>query len=358
MSSPIRIGLVGLGRAGWGMHTRELEGREDLFKIVAACDVIEQRALGAQAHYEGCKAYTAIEELVRDPEVELVDIATRSPDHVHHTRLALEAGKIVFLEKPISVNFAQAMALERLDREYPGKIYVRHNRRFDPDFIAVKEVIASGVLGEIYEIRLARHNYQRRDDWQAIQGEGGGQLLNWGPHIVDHAMRLLESPLMDMYAHLACVAALGDAEDHVKIILRGENKRIVDLEISGGVTLPEPLYRVFGRRGTMTLDYETMHLKYLDPAQQLQQRSADPGTPADAGKPYHVASREGSAPVFGNAEALQWIEETRPAPQGDNYIIWNHLYAAIREGKPFPITMAEALENVRVLCKAREISKF
>ena len=104
----------------------------------------------------------------------------------------------------------------------------------------MQEIIRSGILGDVYEIRLARHGYQRRDDWQTIKEFGGGQLLNWGPHIVDHALRFLESPVATQFSDLKFIAAVGDAEDHLKIVLKGENGRFVDMEISGGVALGAP----------------------------------------------------------------------------------------------------------------------
>lgn len=93
MSEPIRIGLAGLGRDGWGMHCEELEDRKELFRIVAACDPIAARR-GAAAERFGYRAYANLEELAADPAVELVDITTRSSDHCAHGLLALTAGKL------------------------------------------------------------------------------------------------------------------------------------------------------------------------------------------------------------------------------------------------------------------------
>ena len=92
MSNPIRIGIIGLGRAGYAMHSRELASRKEKFTFVAACDIIEERATSFAAEF-GTKAYTNIEDLINDPEVEVVDIATRSCDHYAHAKMALLAGK-------------------------------------------------------------------------------------------------------------------------------------------------------------------------------------------------------------------------------------------------------------------------
>jgi predicted dehydrogenase len=342
MSRPIKIGIAGIGRAGWGMHCEELKGREDKFEIVAACDLIESRRNKMEEKF-GCKTYEKIEDMIADPNVELVDIATRSKDHFDHALLALKAGKSVILEKPMCLNYNQALKLKEESEKSDGQLYIRHNRRFDPDFLHVREIIASGILGDVYEIRLARHSYNRRDDWQTIIEHGGGQLLNWGPHIVDHALRFLESPVSDMYSDLKKIAAVGDAEDHLKIILKGQNGRLVDLEISGGVAIGSPTYRVFGSKGSLELTGDKIKLKHLDPEVELVDKKSNPGTPGE---------------TFGTPEQLVWIEEEIPVKDGDNYVIWDMLYESIRNGAEYPISLDEALEVMKVISAAKKGTEF
>jgi scyllo-inositol 2-dehydrogenase (NADP+) len=343
MTHPIQIGIVGLGRAGWGMHCRELEDRKETFKIVAGCDLRPER-LAEMTERFACAVYTEIDELIADPNVELVDIATRSCDHLEHASKALAAGKQVLVEKPMTASHAEALALlDALDASPGGALYVRHNRRFDPDFLHVQEIIASGLLGDVYEIRLARHGYQRRDDWQTLMTYGGGQLLNWGPHVIDHALRFLESPVARQFSDLKRVAAVGDAEDHLKIVLRGENGRIVDLEISGGVALGAPTYQVFGTRGSLTLAGKEIALRYLDPAVSLPPREANHGHPGE---------------TFGSPETLAWITDTMPVNPGSNTVIWDALYASIREDVPYPIPLDQAVAVMQVVSTARQGTEF
>ncbi len=91
----IKMGIIGIGRAGWGMHCSELASRSDKFTIVAACD-LEQERVDKMAEKYSCAGYTDIDTFLTDKQVELVSIATRTPDHVQHTLQALAADKIVF----------------------------------------------------------------------------------------------------------------------------------------------------------------------------------------------------------------------------------------------------------------------
>lgn len=342
---PIRLGMVGIGRAIWGMHCPELESKKDKFEIVAACDTIKARRAQMMERYN-CPTYRWVKDLVEDPNVEIVDIATRSRHHFQHAKLALEAGKDVLVEKPMCVSYSEARRLFEIAEKCGKRLFVRHNRRFEPAFQHIREIIDSGLLGDVREIKLRRVGFGRRDDWQTLKSSGGGQLLNWGPHIIDHGLQLLGAPLKSQWSDLKLIAALGDAEDHLKIVLRGENDRIVDIEISGGAVIGEPEYLVWGSRGGLSCTGDKITMKYLDPKIPLEDRTADPGTPGT---------------TFGTPEKLNWLDETFPAKPKlavDMNSIWDYIYHSYREGAPFPITTEECLGVMSVVSTAKKGTRF
>ena len=344
----IKVGIWGLGRAGYCMHIPEALRFPEMFEIVAGCDLAKDRIKASKEKLPSCRFYSKPEEFLKDQEVELVVVATRSPDHTAHALKALAAGKYVFLEKPVALTYADAKKLKKASEKYPGKLFLRHNRRFEAPFTHIREIIASGILGEVYEVKLHRHGYQRRNDWQTIIGCGGGQLNNWGPHIIDHALRFLDSPVANVWSDLKKIAAVGDAEDHLKIVLTGKNGRIVDLEISGGAAISQPEYVIFGTKGALTCQGDSITLKYIDPKQKFLKIKAYPDNPPLDG-------------VFGNAEVLKWIEKTikvAPKAKCDTHDIWQALYNAIRKGKPYPITIEEGMEVVRITELVKKGTEF
>ncbi len=340
MNERIKVGIWGLGRAGHMMHFPELQRYPELYEIAAGCDTDLERREAAANKIPSLKLYDNPAEFLADPSIELVNIATRSPEHTRHAIQAAEAGKFVMVEKPIACTYKDALELQKASERFPGKIFVRHNRRFESAFSHVREIIRSGKLGNVFEIKLCRHSYQWRADWQTILTSGGGQLLNWGPHLVDHALQFLESPLKELWSDLKLVAAKGDAEDHLKIIFKGENGRIVDVEISGGIPLADPVYVVRGSRGSLvSYDEKRLKMKYLNPAIPLPEITASNANPPLEGG-------------FGGQISPIWVEDDiQVAPSNGDITekIWVHLYNAIRKGIPYPITMAEAVEVVRVI---------
>lgn len=345
MAEKIRVGIWGLGRAGNNMHIHELGLFPEMFEIVAGCDWDVSRREAAAKKLPDRPIYAAGEELLGDPKVELVSVATRSPDHVKHAIAAVNAGKMVMVEKPMACCLEDALELQKVSDANPGKVFVRHNRRFEAAFSHIREIIKSGKLGKIFEIKLCRHSYQWRADWQTILGCGGGQLLNWGPHLVDHALQFLESPVKELWSDLAIVASRGDAEDHVKIVLKGENGRVVDVEISGGAALADPVYAIRGSRGTlMSWDEKRLKLKYLAPGYPECDSAASPENPPLDGD-------------FGGQIAPVWVEDdlgVAPSNGDEPHKIWKYLYRTIRCQEPYPITMAQAVEVVRVIDQVKK----
>ena len=251
MKKPIKLGIVGLGRAGRNMHLKELVGKEDLFTVIAACDVEADRRDEIRKEF-GCKVYDKLEDMVMDEDIEVLDIATRSNDHYTHAKTALDAGMTVFLEKPMSRTYEEAAQLVKLGvQNGERKLYIRHNRRFEAKFNQVLRIIDSGILGDVYYVKRSTDNYDIRKDWQTLSQYGGGQLLNWGPHLVDQALVFCGGDYDDMYADTRQVLAAGDCEDVVHAIFHGINGRHVEIQISGASAIRLPEYTVFGSRGTL-----------------------------------------------------------------------------------------------------------
>lgn len=346
---PIRIGIAGLGRAGLEMHCPELDLYPELFKIVAVCDPIKERRDLIVGRYPECRTYRRYEDLLADPDVELVDIATRLDDHATHAMQALKTNKWVVVERPFCRDYDEAMVLRAAAIKAGNRLLVRHNYRYEPAFVQTQEVIESGVLGEIYDIKLRRGVYERRDDWQVVKRCAGGAALAWCPAFLDQALELLHTPPVKVWSDLKRVASVGDAEDYVHIVLRNLSGLTVDLEFSGGRIGSEPLFVVTGSKGEFRLYPNAAEgtLRHLDPKQKIARRRSSVRTPP-----------LGS---FGTPETLKWIETTVPLkPKADAgmTLIWEHVFNAIRENKSFPVSLDTAIETMRILTLVKKESAF
>lgn len=343
----IKFGVWGFGRMG-ARHGKFYAMEEDKFELVAACDTDEDRLTQAKADYQ-CAVYTDHKAFLADPDMELVVIVTLSLDHTRHAVEALASGKYVLLDKPIAVTDDELEALRRADENYPGKLFVLHNLRFEPGFEAVQKSVARGMLGDINMVKLRRHHrgHYFRSDWQTLLEYGGGLLNNWGNHDIDHAVQLLGSHAVDVWSQLWHVSAGGSGDDHVKIILKGNNNRVADLEISYNVALPEPYCTVYGQRGSLTLnaDMDEVHVRYIDPDFEIPEISIETNTAAYSNR------LDGDIP---------WIEETINVESHGNlweYIdrkLIKYLYDHVRNGVPSPIKNTDAFETVRIMQEVKK----
>lgn len=346
MSRIIKVGIVGLGRAGIGMHSSEVAEYPDRFAIAAACDHAKERLENLPDRFKGAKLYTDYGEMLKDDNVELISIATRHPEHVPMALQALEAGKYVNIDKPYALNNREMAMLAEADKKHPGKLFLRHNRRFEAPFQKAMKLIATGVLGEINTVKLYRSvGYCRRNDWMTMTEFGGGLFTNWGPHIIDQALQYLDSPVVDLWANIRSVISIGDGDDHIKLLLKAANGRVADIEISGAHTLPGRELEVQGSRGTLIYPVDgRIKMRYVDPEIEFKPLKPHPENPPMK---------------YGNFdETLTFIEqfvEIPPVPMSE---IWKHIYDAIVNNVPYPITIENGIAVTDIMEKAFRRSNF
>ena len=314
-----------------------------MVRVVGVHDVLRERSqqLAQKLH---CGTFDTFENLLADPQVELVVVATRSIDHVSMGIQALASGKHVLLEKPMGVNLRDADALLKAAAHSKGRLFIRQNRRFEPALLQVQEIIAAGKIGNVFQANLRVHKFQIRNDWQTLKQFGGGQLLNWGPHVIDWALQLLDCPVADVWSDLKRVVTPGDAEDTVKLLLRGTNGRVIDIEISDAVALPQPGWVIHGSRGSIVIETEHCTVRSLDPACKTDVQ-ADVSTPSATGG-------------YAGPAKLVWVDETFPLAPKVKTKLFQTVYATLKQGAAFPVTLVQARENMRIADVARTGTSF
>jgi predicted dehydrogenase len=335
---PLRAGLAGLGRAGWSIHAMAME-KHPAFRLVAVTDPEPERRQEAIERF-GCRAYDHYEALVQDEEVELVVIATPSHLHSPMSCAALSAGKHVLVDKPMALSVGEADEMIARAREQKKVLTIFHLLRLEPAFLKIQEILRSGALGPIHEIRMASLGYDRRCDWQTLRKFGGGQLNNTGSHFVDQALTLAGGEWRNVFADLRQVACAGDAEDHVKLVFRGRDDVVVDVEI-GVSAYSLPHWLIMGQFGSLQGERDRLDWKYYDPTTL----------------PSPVAS-QGAAPErkYGSGETLSWVSETAEITASDTtQEFYSRLYASIEEGAPL-LVPPEEIRNLVALfdaCRAQ-----
>ncbi len=336
----IRTLIVGLGRIGWDHHIKKVAANPH-FEVTAVVDTIAARRKEAQEVYR-CRAFATLKDALKAEVAQLAVICTRSVDHCAHTIEALRAGCHVLVEKPA------AMSLREMDRmitaaKKAGRVLTVHqSARAADDLGFIRETIDSKLLGKVFWIRLASQSFFRRNDWQQLKRFGGGYLNNNGVHAVDSVLRLLDGPVECIWGDLKHTVTAGDADDFLKVIIRGTNGRLLEVEQSYACAFPEPKWLICGTYGSMQITGKKATIKYFDP-KKAPKIKVDPKAPVDR--------------RYGNDDRLPWKQKTVPAkPKKEYPDFYDNLYKAIRRGAKPLVTPESVRETIRVLDAVRKSS--
>ena len=341
----IKVGIVGIGRIARG-HISEICSYPDHFEIIAVADNAPDRLEALPDEVKNVQKYPSLEDMLKNQEIEMVTICTRHPEHVPMALKIMEVGKIAVVEKPVATSVAEMEQLREAGKRHPGKLFFRHNRRFEPAFIKVKQMIDSGLIGDVQYIKLYRSvGYCRRNDWMTMTDFYGGLLSNWGPHLIDQALQFLGSPVKEVWADVRRVICIGDGDDLFKIILKAENGKLADIEVTGANTMPGREMEIIGSRGTIIYNGgPKIDVRYIDPAVELKALKPHPENP-----PLRYGNFE---------ETLYFVDAKYDVPDTKLSVIWLRIYDAVVNGIPCPVTFEQAYQVVKVTEEAFRKSGF
>lgn len=191
-SRPLRAGLVGYGFAGQTFHAPVLSAVPGL-ELAA---VASSQPHKVHADWPGVAVVPDVAALVARADIDLVVVATPNAEHFPVAKAALEAGKHVVVDKPFTLDVAQARVLEALAQHHHRVLSVYQNRRFDADFLTLKDVLATGELGRpvYFESHFDRFRPEVKVRWREQAVPGSGLWVDLGAHLVDQAVQLFGRP--------------------------------------------------------------------------------------------------------------------------------------------------------------------
>jgi predicted dehydrogenase len=344
---PIRVAILGQGRSGRDIHGAHLSKDTERYRIVAVVDPLAERRARAETEY-GCETFPDHTTLLERDDLDLVVNAAPSRFHVPLTLQFLEAGFNVLCDKPLASRVVDVDRLIAASRVSGKLLAIFQQSRYSPAFVELRRVIASGVLGEIVQVSITYSGFSRRYDWQTLTSEMGGNLLNTGPHPLDQALQLFGTDAMPQVAcFMRRTVTYGDADDHVLLILSGEKRPLLHLEISSCCKYPGPTYVVYGTRGGLSGDTRRLEWQFYDPATApTLQLTTTPIRKPD-GTPAYCS------------DALEWRKEEWTAPVGQGLFdtmseaFYSMLYRTLTEGAPLEITPQQVRQQIAVIEEAR-----
>jgi predicted dehydrogenase len=328
---PIRVGLIGYGYASKTFHA----------PLIAACPGLELAAVSSsapdkvRADFPSVDIATSAEALFARPDIELVVIPTPNDTHYALASAALAAGKHVVVDKPFTVTLDEAERLEREAAQAGKVLSVFHNRRWDADFLTLRELLGSGELGRVvtFESHFDRFRPQVPVRWrESAASSGTGLWYDLGPHLIDQALVLFGMP-QAIQLSLRQLRDGAEVDDYFHAVLHYPRLEVL-LHASTLTAQPGARFAVHGTAGS--------YIKHgLDMQEAALKAGVKPATSGWGDDPNH-----GVLTCWPHGEPAQRAITTRP---GDYLAYYALLAAAIRQGAPNPVSAAEAIRVMRVI---------
>ena len=329
----INIVIIGYGGMG-SYHQKELMPHE-LVNVVGVYDIAQQAK--DKAREAGLMVYDSLEQVLNDVSVEAILIATPNDVHKALSIAALRAGKQVICEKPVAMNVGELDDILAVAAETGNTFMVHQNRRWDPDFLVIRELYQRGQIGDLFQIESRVQGANGiPGDWRHLKEHGGGMLLDWGVHLLDQILWLVDSPVKDFFVDFSQI--LGDPVDDGFIsYLTFENgvRALVEVGTTNFTKLPR--WYVKGLEGTAKIDDWDCQGEMIR-ATRAENVSAP--TPIQAG----VGLTKTMAPP--SEEAMEKID--LPTATAEYQPFYANLYEVIRE-EATPIVKNSEVRQVLAL---------
>jgi UDP-N-acetyl-2-amino-2-deoxyglucuronate dehydrogenase len=354
MSDELRFAVVGLGMGR--THCRDLRDAEG-GRLVAVCDLVPERIQRITSEYPGVRGTQSFDEILRDPEIDVVNVCTPSGTHADFTVAALRAGKHVICEKPPDVTVAKVDEMIAAQKETGQKLQIIFQSRFEPMFRRIKQTIEDGRLGNLIGVHGAVHWYRAQSYfncpgmWKGTwTGDGGGSLSNQGVHTVD-AIQWLCGPVTEVYGKFGVYAHQIETEDKTAAVMTFANGAI------GTLTTTTAAYPgletelvIHGSKGSIVVRDNLHHWRIQGESREAEQEEErqmmaayGPKGQRDAtvsSDPFALASRGHQAEIEDLVQAVRENREpTIPVASTRHTVaILNAIYESGRTGQPVKIT--------------------
>ncbi len=341
----VKVGLCAFGMSGKVFHAPFLKEHPGFF--ISA--IVERSKEESKEKYPEAEIYRSVEEMLENADIELVVVNTPIQTHFDYAKKALEAGKNVVVEKPFTVNVAEAEELAKLAEEKKLFVSVYQNRRFDRDYLQVQKIINEGKLGNIKEAEIRFDRFRTEPSGKAHkenpEAVGSGSLHDLGSHLVDQAVQYFGFP-EKLFADVFSMKGKEFSNDYFEIILFYPNDLRVRLKSSVFTKEAHFAYAVHGEKGSF-----------------LQERTDNQENELVAGA-IPEYGEEWTKPLTETDGILNYLNENKEteriltSSEPGNYMnYYQQIYEFIVFGYALPSPAEEIIKNMKIIDAAVESSR-
>jgi predicted dehydrogenase len=299
--------------------------------------VVERHKQESKEKFAGVQVVKSIEELLQNDAIDLVVITTPNETHFPYAQAALEAGKHVVVEKPVTNTSAEAKQLAEIARRSDKVLSVYQNRRYVSDFLTIREILDKQLLGDVHTFEGHYDRYRaeaRPQAWREHELPGSGILFDLGPHLIDQVLYLFGIP-NTIAADIRRQRPHAKVDDYFDLRLDYGFMKVI-LQAGMLVREPGPRYLIHGTKGSFVKSGE-------DPQEALLRAGKLP-VGDDWGQEnediYGILHTEVDGKI---------IREKYPSHKGDYAAYYNNLYDTIANNKPVRESIEHGHNTIRLI---------
>ena len=245
-----KIGFIGFGGIASGYHYDVAKDRKDVCPNIEPYAVYDVRQSRRDVAIErGLIAYDNLEDFLANDEIDIVVVATPNQFHCEYSCKALEAGKHVICEKPAAMSPAEFQIMSDTSKKCGKLLLIHQNRRTDRDFMVLKHAKDTGRFGKIYNIE-SKFCGGLMTGWRCFKDHGGGIFYDWGVHLIDQMVYLMNEPVKTVYADLKNEKSY-EVDDNFFLELIFESGTSARITVSGTFLPPHNRFEVYGEKGIL-----------------------------------------------------------------------------------------------------------
>jgi predicted dehydrogenase len=347
----IGLAVVGYGPYGGmgyyhGLAARATPGLE----FVATCDTGVERRKAAETDFPGIRAYASTDELLADEDVEVVVVATPPAFHAGLALQLLRAGKHVACEKPLCLTVTEADELIAAARTAARVLTVNQNRRWDPDFVAIRRLVSAGMLGELFNVETFVGGFEHPcRAWHSEVSVSGGAVYDWGSHHVDWILELLagqDGPgptTVVCHGHKRVWHDVSNL-DQLRVRMVWADGREAEFFQSDVAAVRRPKFYLQGTTGTLVGHYRPVTFERIEPGRGYVAETA------------HHAEAPATL-TLARYDSGYGISETRlPVAPEQRFAFHHNLADHLHLGEPLAVTAESVRRVIAVLEGAHQSS--
>ena len=336
VTDEIAVGVVGCGRSAVLNHLPAIGNLPGLFRVAAVCDVEKSRRDHVESMVPEVRHYRRAADMVDDPDLDLVLVATPTLDHDDIVLDCLSRKLWTVCETPVSPTHDSALVLRGASVKAGNRLIAAVPQLFSNEFRLASIARTRKKIGTLYDIRIRQGAYVRRDDWQATTKRGGGASFFSAQEPMLQALTLLSTPPVQMWSEIKKLVALGDAEDYVHLIMRNADGVTADVETNSAVVgVGDPAIELRGTRGSFFVmpGAEKGMYRVIEPTQRF----------------VHKRSSVALPPLKEPAERIRILEEelSLPDPMPAYEAFWRAVHSTVISEGTFPVDFDLVVEMAR-----------